>query len=252
MKLKIGTYNICHCCDFTKFSPPNYERDNHVVNIEQTAKIIKDLDLDVIGLNEVYNNGDSELVSFKNQTEKIALLSGYPYYYYAQGKDYNFTDIGNAILSKYPIENLCTHPIPTVPESEQTEDTWYEDRVIIDAIVNVNGHKVNVIATHFGLAKIELERITTKICELIDNSKLPIVLMGDFNVEPDNEFLHKIYDRLKSTADELKNTQNTFPAWNPEVHIDYIFTSKNLSVLDYKVHNVLASDHLPISATIKL
>lgn len=252
MKLKIGTYNICHCCDFTKFTPPDYERDNYVVNIEQTARIIKQLNLDIIGLNEVYENGNDPLEAFKHQTEILAKLSGYPYFYYAQGKDYDFTDIGNAILSKYPIESVTSHKILSVPECEQTEDTWYEDRVIIDAVINVNGTKVNALITHFGLATVELERMTAKINQLIDNAVYPVVLMGDFNIEPDSEYLTEIYKRLVSCADVFNNQQNTFPAWKPEVHIDYIFVNKNTKVLGYTVHDILASDHVPLSAEIEL
>ena len=252
MKLKIGTYNICHCCDFTKFTPPDYERDNYVVNIEQIVKIIKDLDLDFIGLNEVYEDGNDGPESFKHQTEKLAKLSGYPYFYYAQGKDYEWTDIGNAILSKYPIESVTTHKILSVPESEQTEDTWYEDRVIIDAVINVNGTKVNALITHFGLATVELERMTAKINQLIDNAVYPVVLMGDFNVEPDSKYLSDINKRLKSCADVFSNKQNTHPSWNPQRHIDYIFVNKQTKVLEYTVHDIFASDHVPLSAEIEL
>lgn len=251
MKIKVGTYNVCHCGDYSKHKEGD-PFQLKVLNIEQTANAIKSLGCDVIGLNEVYNNGTSPREEFKFQTEKLARFAGYPYYYYAQGHDYETTDIGNAILSKYPIKKFEAITIPTVPESEREQGRWYENRVLAIADVDFNGTIVKIIETHFGLIPIELERIVKKSCEVIDGATDPVILMGDLNVQPDNPALTKIEKRLKSCAKEMNNDEFTFASYNPKVHIDYIYVPKSSKVLSYEVHKLRASDHMPISAEIEL
>ena len=251
MKIRVGTYNVCHCGDYSKHKEGD-PFQLKVLDIEQTARAIKSLECDVIGLNEVYNNGTSPREEFKLQTEKLARLAGYPYYYYAQGHDYETTDIGNAILSKYPVKNFEKITVPTVPEEERTGGYWYENRVLAIADVDFNGTIVKVVETHFGLAPVELDRIVEKSCSIIDESKFPVVLMGDLNVKPDNPALNEISKRLKSAAAEMNNDEFTFASYNPKIHIDYIFVPKNSKVLSYEVHKLKASDHMPITADIEL
>lgn len=253
MKIKVGTYNICHCADYSDYTKESScDTQPSVLNIKGTADIIKSLSCDVIGLNEVYENGSSPRDDFKFQTKKLAALAGYPFYYYAQGHDYDYTDIGNAILSKFPIKRFETVKIPTVPESERTGDYWYENRILAIADVDFNGKIVKVIGTHFGLAPIELERIVNKCCNIIDGTNLPVVLMGDFNVFPDNPLLEKISERLKSAAAEKNNSEFTWSTYNPHMQIDYIFVPKNIEVVSYEVHKLKISDHRPITAEIKI
>ncbi len=250
MKLKIGTYNICHCCDYPAFAP-SYERDTKVVSIEKIADVIKSLDLDVIGLNEVFEFGTEGYAPFIHQTEKIAKLTGYKYYYYSQGHDYGWTDIGNAILSKYPLSNIQSYKIPTLPENERTENVWHEDRTLIVADANINGNIVKFLITHYGLAQAELKSITKKVCEIIDQSNYPIVMMGDLNVEPTSQYITPLEQRLNNCAKVANNNEYTYSSYHPEIHIDYIFVPKNSKVINYAVHKVIASDHFPIFAEVE-
>ena len=252
MKIKLGTYNICHCADFSTYKDGEQHHYPNVFNVQQTADIIKSLGCDVIGLNEVFESGSCPVEELKSQTKKLAELSGYPYYYYAQGEDYGDHDIGNSILSKFPIKSFNTVKIPTVPQEERTGDFWYENRVLDVADIDFNGSIVKVIATHFGLVPIELERIVDKSCEIIDGANVPVCIMGDFNAEPDDPYLEKLYAKLKSAADEKNNYEFTFSSFNPTKLIDYIFVPKAAKVVSYKVHKIKASDHFPITAEIEL
>ena len=70
--LKIGSYNICHCGDYTnrKDTDPVWVQ---TINVQAMADAIKRLDFDVIGLNEVYFTGVNE-DSF-DQAKKLADLA---------------------------------------------------------------------------------------------------------------------------------------------------------------------------------
>lgn len=249
MKLRFATYNVCHCGDYSMHKPGD-PFQLKIITVDKTAEAIKTVGADIIGLNEVFDDGNRE--EFKHQTAELARQAGYPYCYFAKGYDYKWCIIGNAILSKYPILKFEAVPVPTVPKEEREEKGWYEDRVIAVADIDVNGKVIKVLASHFGLIPVELERIVNKSCEIIDNSPVPCVIMGDFNVKPGNEAINPILERLMSCAEVMGNDEPTFASYDPKVHIDYICVPKSSKVLDYTVHKLKASDHMPISADVEI
>ncbi|MBQ4269487.1 MAG: endonuclease/exonuclease/phosphatase family protein [Clostridia bacterium] len=246
--MKFATYNICHCGNYENWK----KGDDLPVKISRTADVIAEIDADIIGLNEVYTDGATEDMRF--QTEKLAKLAGYPYSVFAVGKDFGWTAIGNSILSKYPIVNVkkIAVPAPAVDERDPNENDWYEDRVLLCVEIDVNGKTINVISSHFGLNPTEQRRIVAAACKEIDEKQGDVVMMGDFNVPPDSEFLSPLYARLKSAAKETGNVEFTFSTYAPHIQIDYIFYPKTATVKAYTVYKSRVSDHRPISAEIKL
>ena len=248
MLLKIGTYNICHCADFEGWETGEALK----VDVEKTARTIKNLQLDVIGLNEVYSEGEKE--EYIKQTERLASLAGYDYCAFAVGEKFSWTTIGNSVLSRYPIIKLDSIVVEKPSEEERAIEnaSYWEDRVILVADVNVNGCVIKVIQSHFGLNLIEQKNIVRKVCEVIDESEYPVVLMGDFNVLPDNEVLSDIYSRLLSVTKETKQTVLTFSSYKPEKQIDYIFVSRSMEIKSCTVYDIVVSDHRPLTAEIVL
>ena len=245
MNLKIATYNISHCQDFCE-----NHNDDAPVDIAKTAEFIKSFDADIVCLNEVYMKSSNE--NYNNQAQKITEVTKHPYLAQAEGKDLGWTVIGNAILSRFPIIETLAVPVlsPTEEEKRPDENDWYEDRVILGARVKADGTEILVLATHFGLNGLEQERIVNSLCDIIDNAKTPIILMGDFNALPHCEALTPIYERLVSSADVMNNTDYTFASFNPNRTLDYIFVSKDIKVNDFKVRKDVVSDHLPCVADV--
>lgn len=248
MKLKIGTYNICHCGDYgsRKEGDPVWVQK---INVPATAQTIKRLDFDIIGLNEVYFTGVNE--DGFDQAKKLADLAGYKYYANAPGATDGRVTIGNALLSKYPIVKVENIKIPTIPENEREEEGWYEERVLLVADIDVSGNIYKVIASHFGCIKKERQLIVAKICDIIDREQV-LAVMGDFNAYPFDEELLPLYERLTSADEAKENNQPTFASYEPKICIDYIFVDKNVSIGGYCVHNEKTSDHFPISAVIEI
>ena len=244
--MKFATYNICHCGNYENWKTG----DDLPINIARTAEAIAEINADVIGLNEVYTAGEEE--NLRDQTEKLTKLAGYPYSVFAAGKEFEWGTIGNAILSKYPIVSVkkIAVPAPTEEERNPNEKSWYEDRVLLCVEIDVNGKNISVISSHFGLNPTEQRRIVEAACKVIDEKQGNVVIMGDFNVLPDSEFLSPLYARLKSAAKETDNGEFTFATYKPQIQIDYIFVSKSATVKSYTVHKYLVSDHRPISAEI--
>ena len=132
------------------------------------------------------------------------------------------------------------------------------------------GEKFWVFNTHFDHRGEEARResaklIISKITEINDEN-LPVVLMGDLNLEPETESIQFLSNKMndsKKVAEDVvfgpEGTYNGFDFIEPvQRRIDYIFTSKNdINVLKYAVLSDsqdlrYASDHLPVFVELEL
>ena len=254
--LKIATFNINSFRGY-----PQGENKG----MEPIAEIIKDNKPEILGLNEVSSGSN-----FGIQPNELAEKSDYPYFYYGpvlkfypdfsysiceNGADYadlkeNERYYGNALFSLYPIKKAELIHIPD-PEIKD-EDKYYESRGIIKAEIDVLGG-ITVLVTHFGLAKAEQKNAVQKILELLGEDPQKTVLMGDFNVLPEDEVLLPIREILKDTADGFeKSDLLSYPSDGGDRKIDYIFVSKDLIVKDTSVVNKPASDHKMIKAEVEV
>ena len=247
MKIKLATYNISHCQDFSE-----NRDDNAPVNIPKTAGFIKSFNADIVSLNEVYSSSANN--DYNLQTEKLVQITNHPYFVQAEGKTFSWTSIGNAVLSKFPISEFEAIPVlaPTEEEKRPNENDWYEDRVVLSSKVKAEKKELLVLATHFGLNGLEQERMVNTLCEIIDKAKLPIILMGDFNALPHSNVLMPIYERLISCADIMNNKEYTFSSFEPDRTLDYIFVSKEFKVEAFEVGKEIISDHLPCIAVLEI
>ena len=76
------------------------------------------------------------------------------------------------------------------------------------------------------------------------------VLMGDFNVTPDDPVLDPIRERLTDTATVFESEKLSFPSDKPDRKIDYIFVSRDVKVDAADIPPIVASDHRPHTAVI--
>lgn len=223
------TFNIQHCFDYK----------NKKINFDLFARKITEYGADFCGLNEV--RGKGFLLGYSDQTKKLSARTGM-YGYFAEAiKVKGLAPYGNAILCK---KMLKWAEIIRIPDPEtMDENVNYEARCMIKALVKENGKEALFIVTHMGLAESERKNAVKSICEIADNTDLPIVLMGDFNACPDEEVLKPLFERFSDTL-EGKNVK-TFPSYNPEKRIDYILY-RGVECKNTKVINEVVSDHLPI------
>ena len=160
---------------------------------------------------------------------------------------------GNAVLSKFPIVETEVVPIPD-PEIKD-EEAYYETRSVSRVKINVNGTAVTVLQTHFGLAVSEQQNAQQTILKLLDTISGPVILMGDFNIRPNNFLLDPIRERLMDTAFLREGYFKTFPSYfcdYPDCKIDYVFVSKHFKAVSLDVVQTLASDHLPYAVEVEL
>ena len=235
MNIKIMSYNTQHCLNFI----------TRKIDFDIIADTIKKCEADIIGLQEMRDEGSD--AEYQAQAKIIAEKLGYPYYYFAEAIRFDGVNpYGNAIISSYPITSAETIMIPD-PEMRKY-DGYYETRCLLKATIDV-GSGLNVLVSHFGLNPDEQENAVETV---VDNvTKEHCVLMGDFNMEPDNPILNPIMQKLSDTAQNFSTPKFSFPSDNPTVKIDYIFVSKDLKVHCAEIPEIISSDHRPHIATIE-
>ena len=233
--MRIMTFNTQHCL--------NYREQK--IDYALMAATIGSFDAEIVGLNEMRSVGDGEGFEH-NQTEVLSQLTGMEHYCFAKAIDVpGGGPYGNGFLSRIPIEAYEVIPVPD--PQVRMPGVHYESRCLLK-IKLTNGMTVLVI--HFGLNKSEQVNAAETVLANLSDEKC--ILMGDFNVTPDDEVLLPIRQKMKDTADKFTGPLLSFPSYNPEVKIDYIFVSPDIEVVSADIPNVVASDHRPHIAEIKI
>ncbi len=235
MKIKIMSYNTQHCLNFI----------TRKIDFDIIVDTIKKCEADIIGLQEIRNTGEAK--EYEAQAKIIAEKLGYHYYFAEAIRFDGKNPYGNALISRYPIASAETILIPD-PEIK-SYDGYYETRCLLKAKVNVDGG-LNVLVSHFGLNPDEHKNAVETVVSNIPEKHC--VLMGDFNMEPDNPTLMPIKQSLYDTSHDFSFPKLSFPSDTPTVKIDYIFVSKDLTVCCADIPEIISSDHRPHTATIEI
>ena len=230
--MKVMSFNTQSCTNYLEKK----------IDYEIIAKAICDQDPDIVGLQEM--RGAGEYPDFAN-VEKLSELTGMPYYYFAKALTWPNGGYGNAFLSRIPILEAETVMIPD-PEVRGYKG-YYETRCILKAKLEGG---ITVLVTHMGLNPDEHENAVKTVLANVTEEKC--ILMGDFNMRPDNALLSPIYERMTDTATEFDGDKLSYPSDSPIAKIDYIFVSKDISVLSADIPAIVASDHRPHVAEISL
>lgn len=212
------------------------------IDIALFAKYISKADADIVGLNEI--RGEGPAADYTAQTEQLREGSGMPYGYFAPALLLRDGPYGNAMLSKLPIVSIENIPIPD-PEPKGYNG-YYETRCLIKARLECG---LTVLISHFGLNPDEQESAVRTVVENLEEEKC--LLMGDFNVTPENPVLDPIRARMRDTAELSKTPLLTFPSDAPKIKIDYIFVSPDIRVRSVEVPKDVVSDHLTYIADIE-
>ncbi len=242
--MRVMTFNIQHALDYK----------NQMVDVNLFIRKIKEYDADICGLNEV--RGDGPLEDYTDQTNAIADGLGYNRYFGEAIKVKGTSPYGNAIVANIPFKSVETIRIPDSEETDEInrdgDPVHYESRIIIKALFEKGGKDFCVLVTHMGLAVSERINAVKTLCNLIDETEMPLILMGDFNSTPDDEILFPLFERLEDTNAFSSNPDtSTYASYSPDIKIDYILF-RGMECTNAATVEEIISDHYPIIADFNL
>lgn len=92
------------------------------------------------------------------------------------------------------------------------------------------------------------------IRKAIDDSPYPVILAGDFNSVPNSYEYYTLGKDLTDAFVEVgRGSSTSFHDYKFPIRIDYIFTSKEIKPISYRVNrSVKLSDHFPVIAEFKI
>ncbi len=197
---------------------------------------IRNMEVDVIGLQEVLQHENLD-----NQAMQMADSLGFYYYFDSVDDEDQVHRFGNAIVSRYPIEETNFRALKPL--------SYY--RNAIHARINVNGHTVDMYNTHLHHTPIDHHIREEQIDDLLDfieetSNEEFIFVTGDFNANPDWDEMQQMYETL----------QDVYPLFH-ENHLGPEHATLNhrlghqMRRIDYVFFNKASIDHLvPLSAEI--
>jgi endonuclease/exonuclease/phosphatase family metal-dependent hydrolase len=216
--LRVLSYNIHHG-----------EGTDKVFDYPRIAKIIRDLSPDIVALQEV--DKGTERAAGVDQAALLGKLCRM-HHAFGQGLPYQGGQYGQAILSRFPIEEVCVHPLP--------HQFDHEPRAALEVRVRPDGlGPVTFVGTHLCNQKAEnrvqqAQRIDRLFSRHEGGS---VILAGDFNSRPGSEPMKVLFDA------------GWVDAVAPRSVIDYVLVRscdpwkvKEVTILDEPV----ASDHDPV------
>jgi len=233
--LTVASYNIHRC----------YGRDGRH-DPDRIAAVILELDADVVALQEVESMPREEAGAEQaglDQFEYLAAATGFGVIPGPTLLNHR-AQYGNVLLTRHPVIAVRRIDL-SVPGREP--------RGALDADLDVAGHGVRVIATHFGLRAAERRRQVARLLEALARDRdRTTVLLGDFNEwQPYGRVLRAIEAHLGRGS-----AVRTFPAGRPMFALDRIWVQPRAALATVRVHlsprSRMASDHLPICASLTL
>jgi len=164
------------------------------------ARVIRELNADVLGLQELHAHGIGP-----DPSDEIQLLAAVSEFEVVTGTTFIGPrgDYGIALFSRLPILAVRRIDLHVPPR---------EPRCALDVDVAVDGRAIRVITTHLGLApwerRLQVQRLTEAIVH--DPSRLTVVL-GDIN---EWFFLARTLRHLGAHFGQSSRAR-TWPSWQP-------------------------------------
>lgn len=211
------------------------------VDLDRVADVLRRLNPDVVTLQEV--DDGAERTGGVDQVavlaERLAMEGFHGPHRPFQGGFY-----GNAVLTRLPVLEERTHPIPSTPGSPLTV---HEVRVAVGAV----RRPVSVVSVHLAGTPERRLAQADSVTRRFRDAGHPVLLAGDFNGRPDGPVVTRLardWAVLPKAGDP-----RTYPADAPDREIDFVMLRpvEAFRVLDHRVvAAAVASDHRPLLAVV--
>lgn len=266
----VMTYNIGYLSGMTNNTTKKSGKKFFENNLLQSRKLLSDVNPDIVAFQEI--DFDSWRSYETDQAEQLA-RNRYPFLAKAVNWDKKYVPFpyglpnvhfgkivsGQAILSRFPI---ITQKIDTLSQVKSVPfyyNQFYLERLAQTAILQLGKRKLAVINLHLEAFDAPTRAKQTQyVLNLFRKTaqKYPTIMLGDFNSSPDekNPTISILLNSGLSTVDLDRNhLEYTFSSAKPYSRLDYIFYSKELTLIKARVvkEASMISDHLPVEANFR-
>lgn len=213
--------------------------------------------LDPEAIARVLENGGAEIIMLQEVARGWPLAGGLDSAAFLArrlGTDFSFGtaadhQFGNAVMADRPILESWS---ATMDRGEGTMQRGY-----VGVRVAVGGTTLDVWSVHLQHQDHTTATRVAQARQVLDDwaGRERTVIGGDLNSRPDSEDIAPWFDGtgLVSAQDAAGDpTWNTSPALDADHRIDWIFGTPDLQFADVAIPVTLASDHLPVFATVRV
>jgi endonuclease/exonuclease/phosphatase family metal-dependent hydrolase len=249
----------------------SYDNVNRKGAAQKIINLVREQNPDVVCFQEF-------LTRFKgpyDTVDSLKKLLNTPYYYLFPTMESRSEAIGLAIFSKYPIQDkgnitfgntsgngsiyidlmvngqkMRIYNVHLQSISFDKQDYTYIDKVKeMDAEVGSTKRIFRMLRTAFKKRSAQVDVMKAHM----RNCQTPYVIAGDFNDTPASYVVTKMTDSLNNAF--IKKGQGLGRTYNgkfPNFQIDYIATTKEFEVINYKIIEAKLSDHFPVRSDLLL
>jgi endonuclease/exonuclease/phosphatase family metal-dependent hydrolase len=208
---------------------PNGKRSN----LNDLSQLVSNYD--IVGLQE--SDPGSLRSGFDNQSDILAEAAKFPYRSHQSNRRIGrIASSGNALLSRVEPTEMLDYVLPG----------RLAGRGVLIASFGEGKQRWQLAVTHLSLGVKSRELQCHFLAELFGDTRR-LILMGDFNCEPDAPEMQVLYRRTRLQIP--KPYVATFPSWGPKRSLDHILCA-GFDISDYATVVAAGSDHLGVSATL--
>ncbi|MEM8506155.1 MAG: endonuclease/exonuclease/phosphatase family protein [Cyanobacteria bacterium P01_D01_bin.1] len=285
----IVSYNIGYLSGLTNNTATKLDRAGFEANQQQVITALKDLNPDIVALQEVdfgskrsYEVDQSQAIAQGIALDFGAIAISWdknyvPFPYWPISANFGKMLSGQSVISRHPIQENNRLVLEKVADNPFYYNAFYLDRLAQVTRIQLGEQPLIVINVHLEAfdepTRVSQTKFVRSLAE--DYAKTyPVILLGDFNSalnrgtfidasgSDHGEKQFSISEMLSSTvlksaipSDQWDSKNFTFPSNSPEYKLDYIFyTPKTIGVISTKVLSTVgsASDHLPLMMQFRL
>ncbi|RYG21902.1 MAG: endonuclease [Chitinophagaceae bacterium] len=261
--IRMMTYNVHN------FTP--YGEEINISAKEKMLDVVAVQKPDIICFQEFYTRtkGPYDII------DSLKRLLDFKYYYFVPSMESEKESIGMAIFTRFPIKKTGRIDFTGVTGNMSLfVDLAVKEKVI--RVYNVHLQSISFVSRDYSY----LDRVKDMNTEMSSSKRIarmlkfafekrseqvdimkahmrrcetPYIIAGDFNDTPASYVVTKITDSLNNAF--IKKGQGFGKTYNgkfPNFQIDYIATTKDIDVVNYKIIEAKLSDHFPVRSDLRL
>ncbi len=233
-------------------------------NLEAVAALVRTTGADLVLLQEVDRGTNRS--GRVDQLEVLTRLTGLGGAF-GRSLDYDDGLYGVAALARGGFLSERTEPLPLTPAQPRAGGA-YEPRVALVTVAATGAGRIGILNTHLDASGHDTYRLQ-EVAHLValtspdrwpaaappgaPPGRLPLLVGGDLNAEPDSEVVRRLLAAgfRDAWAECGRGDGLTYPSGAPIKRIDYLLLSGPLACTDARVLETTISDHRPLLVTLR-